>query len=82
MKKNVFEKLNKAKRFWNDKTKDEQMLILKGMQQVFGGNVDSELENLVIVRLAKGEVSENFLNTIIEWSEDGKPPMLSAEFAD
>lgn len=50
---------------------------------MFGGDLDQELEEQVRYRFVdKAEMSQPFLEKILEWSKDGSTVMMSAQFKD
>ena len=76
MKKNVFEKKNEKIIYWNLISKEEKFEITKQFVQVFGGEPDHELEEMIYDRLLKGEISIGMLNFIRDSVRRGAPMII------
>lgn len=80
--KNFYSERYKKIKYWGSISKEEKFEIIKVFTQVFGGEADSELYDMVYDKLLSGEISTRFLDAIREGVREGKPMILHAEFKD
>lgn len=80
---NIYVTRRKAKEYWQKLSAEDRFIVTKGFVQVFGGEPDNELEEIVFERLLKGEISPSFIDTVLEYSKsgDGEFKMI-AEFEE
>lgn len=80
--KNIFTERKKKEKYWELIDKAEKFEIAKVFTQVFGGDPDKELEDDILERLLRDEISIGAIDFIRKAVKEGKPVMMDAEFAD
>lgn len=80
---NIFTEKRKREKWWESKTREEIFSICGAFTQVFGGENDSELEQIVKERfIVDGEISVDFMESVLSAVKSGDSFALLAEFKE
>lgn len=80
--KNIFKEKKKREHYWDSIPKSELFEACKQFTQVFGGENDKELEDIIKRELLEGNLSIGMIDFIRKGIKEGHNMMMVAQFKD